>query len=92
MRVKKTAVSSLVSIYKYRHILKFTATVKFSKSISPFEFSSSVKLQRKQSILNITSTTGNQFHIAIFLRGNPVLCIKVLIHKKKKKNYNGQPY
>ena len=59
---QKIAASSFVSIYidiyiyKYQHRLKITTTIKFSKSILPFEFFSSDKLQRKESTLKITST------------------------------------
>ena len=52
----KIAASSFVSIDKYQHRLKITSTtIKFSKSISCFDFFSSDKLQRKQSALKITS-------------------------------------
>ena len=52
---QKLAASSFVSIDKYQRRLKIR-TIKFSKSVSPFEYFSSDKLQTKQSTLKITST------------------------------------
>ena len=53
---QKIAESSFVSIDKYQHRLKIATTIKFSKSVSLFEFFSSDKLHRKQSTSKITLT------------------------------------
>ena len=89
---QKITASSFVSIDKYQNRLKITATIKFTKSISSFEFFSSDKLQRKQKTLTITSTikcmvinfTCDIFH-DILLISSGLIHPPYLLEQKKKK-------